>query len=37
MSKAGKILLILLGIVGTLLVAFVGLLIYFRATSQVSG
>ena len=36
MSKASKTLLILLGIVGALLVAFVGLLIYFRATTPVS-
>jgi flagellar biosynthesis/type III secretory pathway M-ring protein FliF/YscJ len=33
MSKASKVLLILLGIVGALVVAFVGLLIYFRATT----
>jgi len=37
MSKAGRTLLFLLGIVGALVVALVGLLIYFRATSQVSG
>jgi hypothetical protein len=36
MSKATKTLLILLGIVGTLVVLFVGLLIYFRATTPVS-
>jgi len=36
MSKAGRTLWIVLGIVGALVVAFVGLLIYFRATSQVS-
>ena len=36
MSKASKILLILLGIVGAIVVALVGLLIYFRATTPAS-
>jgi hypothetical protein len=36
MSQARKTLWILLGFVGTLLVVFVGLLIYFRATTTVS-
>jgi hypothetical protein len=36
MSKVTKTLLIVLGIVGAVVVALVGLLIYFRATTPAS-